>query len=75
MAKTMMAPSRMNKASAPCLSASMRTPGEKCSKKVRELLEKGNAPKLSKNHTVHKKSAETVQAANQGINRRNAWIY
>jgi hypothetical protein len=46
----------------------MRTPGEKCSKKVRELLEKGNAPKLSKNHTVQKKSAETVQAANQGIN-------
>jgi hypothetical protein len=53
----------------------MRTPGEKCSKKVRELLEKGNAPKQSKNHTVQKKSAETVQAANQGINRRNAWIY
>jgi hypothetical protein len=47
----------------------MRTPGEKCSKKVRELIEKGNAPKLSKNHTVQKKSAETVQAANQGINR------
>jgi hypothetical protein len=52
----------------------MRTPGEKCSIKVREWIEKGNAPKQSKNHT-EQKSAETVQATRQAINKLNAWIY
>jgi hypothetical protein len=51
MAKTMMAPSRMNKASMPCLGASMISPGNLCSRKVQKKPENKFAPKQSKTRT------------------------
>jgi hypothetical protein len=49
MAKTMMAPSRMNKASMPCLGASMRSPGELWAKLVQKEVAKQICTKTKQN--------------------------